>query len=260
MKTEEEKRENYRKAALARWAKPGAKEAQSIRVKEVMMELKNDPAFIRKINIEDKRKAANTRWAKPGEKEKQIEIGRKVMTELNADPEFRRKINLIASQPKSESTKRKLSILKSGTILSETHKQNIGKGVRRFFETVDDSYREAARAVACTNYINQLHNRKPTSIEMKVKSILDQFHIEYKFQKRIHNYVVDFLIDNVVIEVDGYFWHNRPGSKEKDRLRDIKLRQLGYQVIRLKEKDINKNAFALVVQTLISIQYFISRG
>jgi very-short-patch-repair endonuclease len=65
-----------------------------------------------------------------------------------------------------------------------------------------------------------------------------QFH-DYQFNRQfcIDNYIVDFISRKLklIIEVDGYS-HNF--KYEEDRLRDKKLKELGYATVRLSEKEI----------------------
>jgi len=93
---------------------------------------------------------------------------------------------------------------------------------------------------------NHLTKNRKTSIELKVKAFLDMFLLEnkdYYFNKTIwvKDGVLypDFLLYNkLVIEVDGDYFHK---DREKDRIRDRKIRLAGYKVIHLKEGDINNN-------------------
>jgi len=45
---------------------------------------------------------------------------------------------------------------------------------------------------------------------------------------------------NLIVEADGNYWHNIPGRKEKDLIRDKKLKTMGYEVVRFWEADIHK--------------------
>lgn len=110
-------------------------------------------------------------------------------------------------------------------------KQQISNSLKLFFENNPDilNNRKAWS-------INQFSD-KFTSIELKVKNILDELCIENIHNKKIGKYWADFTIGNKIIETDGSYWH----SKEKDDIKDEFLIKEGYCVLRLSEDDINKN-------------------
>jgi hypothetical protein len=57
---------------------------------------------------------------------------------------------------------------------------------------------------------------------------------------RIGRWTVDFLWRDhrLVVETDGYLYHRGRAAFEEDRERDLGLRGLGYDVIRLSEKQV----------------------
>ena len=61
-------------------------------------------------------------------------------------------------------------------------------------------------------------------------------------QKNIENYIVDFFIakGRIVIEVDGV-QHELHEEREKDRVRDLTLKDMGITVLRYSNKDIREN-------------------
>jgi hypothetical protein len=89
------------------------------------------------------------------------------------------------------------------------------------------------------------HNTKP---ELKMKVILDELGEEYKHSYPIwnieHCYACDFYLPkhNIIIEVDGVYWHNWPYGTEKDHLRNKELREKGYKVARFREDMFSKNS------------------
>jgi G:T-mismatch repair DNA endonuclease (very short patch repair protein) len=80
-------------------------------------------------------------------------------------------------------------------------------------------------------------NTKP---ELKMKELLDALGVAYVAQKIIHGFIVDFFLPskNLIVEVDGEYWHGYPNGLEKDRVRDEKLVTLGYKVVRFWAKDV----------------------
>lgn len=97
---------------------------------------------------------------------------------------------------------------------------------------------------------NPNHIFSNTKIEQKISKLLDMLGVDYMQNyglEKIAN--VDFFIPNkmLVIQCDGCYWHGCPEHfpkeikrKEKDGEQDIKLKSLGYKVIRLWEHEINK--------------------
>ena len=82
-----------------------------------------------------------------------------------------------------------------------------------------------------------------TGIERTVKQWLGDRGIEYISQYPLRlGYVADFaLLDRkVIIEVDGKHWHSGKKKQKKDRFRDHMLRRAGWEVIRIKEEEIDK--------------------
>jgi very-short-patch-repair endonuclease len=70
---------------------------------------------------------------------------------------------------------------------------------------------------------------------------LEELGLLYEFQKPIKRYIADFFLPdyNLIIEADGDYWHNRPGAKVYDALKDLIYRGLGIKVVRLTEALIN---------------------
>lgn len=86
----------------------------------------------------------------------------------------------------------------------------------------------------------------PSSLEMKFKTLLDAVNIRYKqqFRPKGYNRVYDFLLldYNILIEIDGMFWHYsdyalHKGSAEADAAKDAYALDHGYVMIRIPECD-----------------------
>ena len=87
-----------------------------------------------------------------------------------------------------------------------------------------------------------------TSIELKMKQLLNDLGVHYIFQKGIKGVTrVDFYIpsSNLIIECDGCYWHGCPEHHPKNtdrylstQLKTLKLQELGYKVIRFWEHEI----------------------
>jgi len=59
---------------------------------------------------------------------------------------------------------------------------------------------------------------------------------------RIGSYLVDFLWRErrLVVETDGYLYHRGKAAFQDDRSRDLELRRLGFEVIRLSERQVEE--------------------
>lgn len=79
--------------------------------------------------------------------------------------------------------------------------------------------------------------RNPTYAEKVFYARLVSAKIRFKSQWVIKPYIVDFLIGNTIIELDGSA-HN--GREEYDAKRDCFLRKAKYQIIRIQNSDVEK--------------------
>ena len=97
-----------------------------------------------------------------------------------------------------------------------------------------------ARCAGIKGYLSG--DRKETGIELKIQELLHGMGIEYTTQKPILGVtVVDVFIDpNVAIFADGTYWHKGAMKEYKDSEKTKKLQKSGYVVLRLSEKEINK--------------------
>lgn len=94
--------------------------------------------------------------------------------------------------------------------------------------------RETARfcSVACYR-----RNRGETSLEAVVRRQLEEAGIPFLQEARIGRWSVDFLVLNlVVIEADGAYWHGDPRTKARDKRRDRAMAKRGYVVLRCGEE------------------------
>lgn len=118
------------------------------------------------------------------------------------------------------------------------------------------------KATYLTSFISAGHKHckknKNTKIELVVKQLLDDLGVDYTQHMKLGDYYVDFVLEGVVIEVYGDYWHLNPVkyvpefySKslkmtasekwEKDEIRLCKIADLGYRVLVIWENDIMNN-------------------
>jgi len=66
--------------------------------------------------------------------------------------------------------------------------------------------------------------------------------------------IVDFYLPEyrIVIECDGDYWHNLPGTREKDEMKDKVLIFNGFNVYRFWEHEINESVESCINKLLLS--------
>jgi very-short-patch-repair endonuclease len=84
---------------------------------------------------------------------------------------------------------------------------------------------------------------KMTSIEKKIADFLDSQKIKYNFNKVVRTKTSfkfpDFQVGNLIIECDGIYWHQMRSKEDEERQKE--LEELGFEVIRFTDDEINKN-------------------
>ena len=121
--------------------------------------------------------------------------------------------------------------------ISEKLKGN--HNARPWKDKVTDRHRESCRA----RRLKQKFVKSNTKIEIIIQDLLKEKGIEFEIQyPLINKYIGDiFIKPNIVIEVDGTYWHSRPDSIVRDQKKDKELFEAGYKVIRLPEEKIINN-------------------
>lgn len=76
---------------------------------------------------------------------------------------------------------------------------------------------------------------KMTYPERVAFDFLEKKGVLFEHQKHIIDFFVDFCIDDVIIEIDGEYWHEE--GNEKDRIRDELLIAEGYKIFRIRSKE-----------------------
>jgi len=107
--------------------------------------------------------------------------------------------------------------------------------------------------------------RKESGIEKLVRVELTRrkisFEQEYPLRigRRRWCYYLDFYLPqwNLVIEVDGTYWHRTSKEKQRDARKDKRLAKLGLQVKRLTEVEVNQDvtkAVGRVVDIFVNLK------
>jgi len=102
-----------------------------------------------------------------------------------------------------------------------------------------------------------------TAPEREFENILKQLKINYKPQKVVGGFIYDYyLIDkNILVEVDGDYYHSNPEKFQQEDLNEMQLRNqkrdkrkdvvalgLGYKIVRFWENDIMKNGEFVILE------------
>lgn len=94
----------------------------------------------------------------------------------------------------------------------------------------------------CLGCYTIAHQNNPSSLERKLAGYLIDHNISFICQFKYKLGVADFFIKpNLIIEVDGDYWHNLPKMIERDKRQTLFLEGEGYTVLRLWEHELNKN-------------------
>jgi very-short-patch-repair endonuclease len=96
-------------------------------------------------------------------------------------------------------------------------------------------------------FINCQFGRAETKLEKKTKDTLKELNYKHKqyywlnkngWNPKEYDFYIKDL--NLLIEVDGAYWHSLPENVENDRYKNEFATEMNYGLIRIPEKDINK--------------------
>jgi len=94
----------------------------------------------------------------------------------------------------------------------------------------------------CLGCYTASHQNNPSSVEKKLAEYLIENKISFICQFKYELGIADFFIKpNLIIAVDGDYWHNLPNIKERDKRQTLYLEGQGYTVLHLWEHEINEN-------------------
>ncbi len=117
------------------------------------------------------------------------------------------------------------------------------------------SRKEEMRECGLKGLISQQNSKEPTSIEKKVYQTLKETGLLFETQKLINGkFLVDAYIPslNLVIEIDGSYWHSLDRVMKKDKAENAYLKKCGYRVIRIPEARISGFSTASLLSEIIA--------
>jgi very-short-patch-repair endonuclease len=127
-----------------------------------------------------------------------------------------------------------------GKKITEKHRLNLSISHR------GSTSKEELKKRGLTGLLKQQSMKRPTSIEKTVYDFLLLKGIIFERQKLINNkFLVDVYIpsSNLVIEVDGNYWHSLDRVMKKDKAENAYLGKCGFNLLRLSEEEINNGKF-----------------
>ena len=142
----------------------------------------------------------------------------------------------------SKEVRLKMSVSHKGRKLTSDWKRKISNAhIGKIYSktTIQKMKIAASKRIAKTNAKN------PSGPEILMAGFLQENGFEYSkqfFPKIPKPYPADFFLpsENIIIEVDGKYWHNYPHGKEIDHKRNEMLKNAGYKVLRFWEGEFNK--------------------
>jgi very-short-patch-repair endonuclease len=123
------------------------------------------------------------------------------------------------------------------------------------------SVRELRRAIRQASVLGlpigdtERPDRTRSDLEADFLQVCRRHHLpQPEVNVRVGPYLVDFLWrrQRLLVETDGYLYHRGRAAFRNDRRRDLELRRLGYEVIRLSERQVIEEP-SRVAETLIAM-------
>lgn len=214
------------------WSKMPNREAI---IKKIALKMKGQPSSRKGISLSEDHKNKISESMKKLPAEFYIKIGLK---------QRGKKLSL--------NHKEKLRIARLGKKLSEEIKQKIGNAHRGIPETQEAIKKVTEARVKKSSWVRNfgVNGRlatklKATKPELRLFNILKNLQISFYPDYLMYNkFFVDAYLpkQNIILEVDGRYWHSSDKQKEKDRKKDLYLTACGHQVYRFWEDTFNQQS------------------
>lgn len=129
---------------------------------------------------------------------------------------------------------------------TRNHKRVIGtRNLTKWMRENPEKFKESSRKGGVNSLKLQSNYGRISSIEQKTMDWLIKNNVQFEFQFDInHKFLYDFKIGNVLVEVNGVWFHNLPKQKEKDKVKKELAEAYGYSVIYIWEDEVHKNDFS----------------
>lgn len=101
-------------------------------------------------------------------------------------------------------------------VLRKTNPEKISQSRKIWWEKLNDDKKNEFIKL----WVSNLKLGKKSKLETRIEQIFNDNNIKFVPQYRLGNYLYDFKLNNVLLEVQGDFWHANPDIyKENDELR-----------------------------------------
>lgn len=161
----------------------------------------------------------------------------------------------------SETHRKNLSIAKTGCKLNLSKELRIKKreiganNLKKWMNENPEKHVETSRKGGINSLILQSDYGRISSIEQKTMNWIENKNIEFTFQFPIGNrFLYDFKIKNLIIEVNGDWFHNQSKQIEKDKIKKQHAENAGYELIYIWEHEVNAGDFTKLENKLCELK------
>jgi DNA mismatch endonuclease (patch repair protein) len=209
------------------------------------------PEHSEKLSIMGKKRKGVDPWNKGKKGVMPVPWNKGVIGYHIHDDEFKARVAIyLGKRERTEEEKRKISIGQK----EHCNKPEIIEERRKRKQDYWDKMSKEERTEACKKWFTAAHNVNISSVEKAIYKELNSLNIYFISHYQIYVMWVDVYVPkyNLVIEVDGCYWHGckkcgfdderAKEARKKDRQRDYHLKNEGYKIVRIKEHDIKKDA------------------
>lgn len=108
-------------------------------------------------------------------------------------------------------------------------------------------------SLRCHGSWRSANHPRVSSLERAVKAWLEERGLQFKQQAHIGSWHVDFLIRDLVVEVDGAYWHSLPNVIVRDAIKSEDIRAAGYRLLRVPEAAIHNGSYCELISDALGL-------
>lgn len=171
-------------------------------------------------------------------------------------------LSAIQESAKNPERRKKISESLTGKKKSAEHVAKIKADRQKYWGNIENRTAQRIRRVA---YMTTVLRKKKTKLEKEFESMLQALNVDYIYQYVVNGYNYDFYIPskNILIEVDGDWWHCNPNlgfepiyesqrhTIEHDKVKTTVAFDNGYTLIRFWEHDVVNKRFECISKLML---------